>query len=197
MKNNINNMNDEELEIFLDKRIETVHQLINQYINLIKDKTRKNHKFKSNKQRAYYINNIYNYVSWVNEQIKMNENVSRDAKVIPRRGEIWTCELGQNIGSEENKIRPVIIIQNDTGNKNAPTTIIAPISNRPKKIAVHIELRESDYKLENGEKNHITGTVLLEQIKVVSKARLGRHIATLNNDFMEILDSKIKISLNL
>src|SRR3712207_3033667 len=157
MKNNINNMNDEELQIFLAKRIETVHQLINQYINLIKDKTRKNHKFKSNKQRAYYINNIYNYVSWVNEQIKMNENVSRDAKVIPRRGEIWTCELGQNIGSEENKIRPVIIIQNDTGNKNAPTTIIAPISNRPKKIAVHIELRESDYKLENGEKNHITG----------------------------------------
>ncbi|AEB77047.1 type II toxin-antitoxin system PemK/MazF family toxin [Clostridium botulinum] len=197
MKNNINNMSDEELEIFLDKRIETVHQLINQYINLIKDKTRKNHKFKSNKQRAYYINNIYNYVSWVNEQIKMNENVSRDAKVIPRRGEIWTCELGQNIGSEENKIRPVIIIQNDTGNKNAPTTIIAPISNRPKKIAVHIELRESDYKLENGEKNHITGTVLLEQIKVVSKARLGRHIATLNNEFMDILDSKIKISLNL
>ncbi|EGO88691.1 hypothetical protein CBCST_03881 [Clostridium botulinum C str. Stockholm] len=127
----------------------------------------------------------------------MNENVSRDAKVIPRRGEIWTCELGQNIGSEENKIRPVIIIQNDTGNKNAPTTIIAPISNRPKKIAVHIELRESDYKLENGEKNHITGTVLLEQIKVVSKARLGRHIATLNNEFMDILDSKIKISLNL
>lgn len=134
MKNNINNMNDEELQIFLAKRIETVHQLINQYINLIKDKTRKNHKFKSNKQRAYYINNIYNYVSWVNEQIKMNENVSRDAKVIPRRGEIWTCELGQNIGSEENKIRPVIIIQNDTGNKNAPTTIIAPISNRPKKL---------------------------------------------------------------
>lgn len=197
MKNNINNMSDEELEIFLDKRVETVHQLINQYINLIKDKTRKNYKFKSNKQRAYYINNIYNYVSWVNEQIKMNENVSRDAKVIPRRGEIWTCELGQNIGSEENKIRPVIIIQNDTGNKNAPTTIIAPISNRPKKIAVHIELRESDYKLENGEKNHITGTVLLEQIKVVSKARLGRHIATLDNGFMEILDSKIKISLNL
>ncbi|ABK62571.1 MULTISPECIES: type II toxin-antitoxin system PemK/MazF family toxin [Clostridium] len=196
MRNNINNMNEEELKMFLDKRMATLDQLINQYIKLIKEKTKKN-KFKSMKQKAYYINNIYNYVSWVNEQIKMNDNVSRDTKVIPRRGEIWTCELGQNIGSEENKIRPVIIIQNDTGNKNAPTTIIAPISNRPKKIAVHIELRENDYKLENGEKNHITGTVLLEQIKVVSKARLGRHIATLNKDFMEILDSKIKISLNL
>lgn len=197
MKYNINHMKDEELRIFLNRRTESINQLIEQYESVINEKLINNKKINPIKKRAYDINNIYNYVSWVREQIKMNENVSRNTKVIPRRGEIWTCELGQNVGSEENKIRPVIIIQNNTGNKNAPTTIVAPISNRPKKIAVHIELRENDYKLENGEKNYITGTILAEQIKVVSKARLGRHIATLNKDFTEMLNSKLKMSLDL
>lgn len=197
MKQNINDMNKEELKEFINESIEDIINLVGEYNNIIKDKLNENKETQPIKRKALNIKRIHNYVSWVKEQIKMNDMISKDIKVIPRRGEIWTCELGQNIGSEENKIRPVIIIQNDTGNKNAPTTIIAPISNRPKKIAVHIELRESDYKLEDGEKNHITGTVLAEQIKVVSKARLGRHIATLNKEFMELLDSKLRISLKL
>lgn len=197
MKQNINDMNKEELKEFINNSIEDIINLVDEYNNIIKDKLNKNKETQPIKKKALNIKRIHNYVSWVKEQIKMNDMISKDIKVIPRRGEIWTCELGQNIGSEENKIRPVIIIQNDTGNKNAPTTIIAPISNRPKKIAVHIELRESDYKLEDGEKNHITGTVLAEQIKVVSKARLGRHIATLNKEFMDLLDSKLRISLKL
>jgi len=197
MKQNINDMNKEELKEFINESIEDIIYLMDEYNNIIKDKLNENKETQPIKRKALNIKKIHNYVSWVKEQIKMNDIMSKDIKVIPRRGEIWTCELGQNIGSEENKIRPVIIIQNDTGNKNAPTTIIAPISNRPKKIAVHIELRESDYKLEDGEKNHITGTVLAEQIKVVSKARLGRHIATLNKEFMDLLDSKLRISLKL
>lgn len=197
MKQNINDMNKEELKEFINESIEDIINLVGEYNNIIKDKLNENKETQPIKRKALNIKRIHNYVSWVKEQIKMNDMISKDIKVIPRRGEIWTCELGQNIGSEENKIRPVIIIQNDTGNKNAPTTIIAPISNRPKKIAVHIELRESDYKLEDGEKNHITGTVLAEQIKVVSKARLGRHIATLNKEFMDLLDSKLRISLKL
>ncbi|QGU93956.1 type II toxin-antitoxin system PemK/MazF family toxin [Clostridium bovifaecis] len=197
MKQDINNMREEELRRFIYKSKENIYELLKEYQAMIDDTLQKNDGIEATRKKAYDIIKIYNYVHWVNEQIKMNNNASRDTKVIPRRGEIWTCELGQNIGSEENKIRPVIIIQNDTGNKNAPTTIVAPISNRPKKIAVHIELRESDYILEDGEKNHITGTVLAEQIKVVSKARLGRHIATLKKDFMDILDSKLRISLDL
>lgn len=197
MKQDINTMNDEELKRFIIKEREGVYDLVKEYETMVNDRLKRSMDIENTRKKAYAIIKIHNYVRWVNEQMKMNDDASRGAKVIPRRGEIWTCELGQNIGSEENKIRPVIIIQNDTGNKNAPTTIIAPISNRPKKIAVHIELRESDYILEDGEKNHITGTVLAEQIKVVSKARLGRHIATLQNDFMEILDGKLRISLDL
>ncbi len=187
----------EDFKKIIEESKQEIHSALNEYGKLINKKLQANEEIKSIKKKAYNIKKIYSYVSWVNEQAKMNDNALRDIRAIPRRGEVWTCELGQNIGSEENKIRPVIIIQNDTGNKNAPTTIVAPISNRPKKIAVHIELRESDYKLENGEKSHITGTILAEQIKVVSKVRLGRHIATLNKDFMELLDSKLRISLDL
>lgn len=197
MRNDINSMNDEELLSFIESKVNSIDDIVKEYTRAIKSKIQENNNIDNLKKKAYNIKRIYNYVEWVNEQIKMNDNLSKSSKIIPRRGEIWTCELGQNIGSEENKIRPVIIIQNDTGNKNSPTTIIAPISNRPKKIAVHIELRESDYKLEEGEKNQVTGTILAEQIKVVSKVRLGRHIATVDEEFMRILDYKIKISLEL
>ena len=197
MKQNIIEINKEDFKKLIEENKQEIEDSLNEYVKAINTKLQSNEDIKSMKKRVYNIKKLNNYVSWVTEQIKMNDNALKDIRDIPRRGEIWTCELGQNVGSEENKIRPVIIIQNDTGNKNAPTTIIAPISNRPKKIAVHIELRESDYKLENGETSHITGTVLAEQIKVVSKVRLGRHIATLNRDFMDILDSKLRISLDL
>lgn len=196
MKHDVSNMTDEELDVFIEKSKDNIYKLLEDYKIMINENLKKIDNIKSKRKRAYEIINMCNQVGWVNEQLKMN-SVSRDTKIIPRKGEIWTCELGQNVGSEENKVRPVIIIQNDTGNKNAPTTIVAPISNRPKKIAVHIELRQSDYILEEGEKNYITGTVLSEQIKVVSKARLGRHIATLKKEFLEILDSKLRISLDL
>lgn len=197
MKNGINTMNDEELLSFIEGKVKGIDDILKEYIHIINSKIEENNNIDNLKKRAHNIKRIYNYSAWVNEQIKMNDNLEKSYKIVPRRGEIWTCELGQNIGSEENKIRPVIIIQNNTGNKNSPTTIIAPISNRPKKIAVHIELRESDYKLEEGEKNQVTGTILAEQIKVVSKVRLGRHIATVDEEFMKILDYKLKISLEL
>lgn len=197
MKRDFKNMKDEEIKKFIHKNKENINKLLEEYEEMINKKLKENEDIEPMRKRAYHILNIYNYVHWVNEQIKINENASRDTRVFPRRGEIWTCELGQNIGSEENKIRPVIIIQNNTGNKNSPTTIIAPISNRSKKIAVHIELREDDYILEDGEKSEITGTILSEQIRVVSKARLGRHIATLKKDFIELMDSKLRTSLNL
>lgn len=197
MKNDINRMNNEELHQFIKKSVKDIENMVLEYEDMVNTKISNICSKNDLKKRAHNIRRIQNYAYWVNEQMKINDNPDKISKIVPRRGEIWTCELGENIGSEENKVRPVIIIQNNTGNKNAPTTIVAPISNRPKKIAVHIELKEDDYSLEDGEKNHVTGTILAEQIKVVSKARLGRHIATVNKEFMKILDSKLKISLDL
>ncbi len=196
--NDIKNMNNSELEKYIEVTKKTIQGLLEEYINISYDKLAQNEKIEFLKKRAYDIKKIFEYAEWVNNKININDNISERITTIPKRGEIWTCELGKNIGSEENKVRPVIIIQNDTGNEKGPTTIIVPISNRHKKIATHLEIRESDYKLEIGERNKITGTVLCEQLKVVSKARLGRHIATLNTDFMKrFLNPKLKISLDM
>lgn len=194
---NLETMSGQELKEYIEETRLSINNLSKEYIDKIENKIDESKNKKELLQQALVIKKIYKYVEWTNEAIKMNDNVPNRSKVIPKRGEIWTCELGQNIGSEENKIRPVIVLQNDTGNVNAPTTIVVPISNRPKRIAVHIALRSGDFILVEGEKMEITGTVLAEQIRVVSKARLGRHVATLNDKFMKLLDSKIKISLDL
>lgn len=195
---NINDMTPAELQEYIKITEEAIRQLLDEYSAINEEKLIKIQQIENLRKRAYEIKELYQHISWTNDKISINSNISLSVNTKPKRGEIWTCQLGKNIGSEENKIRPVIIVQNDTGNEKGPTTIIVPISNRPKKIATHIELRENDYTLVPDEEALVTGTILCEQIKVVSKARLGRHVATLQNDFLiKILNPKLKISIDL
>lgn len=145
---------------------------------------------------AYKSKDILEHAEWAYNKQVLNDLIISTRK--PKRGEIWTCQLGKNIGSEENKIRPVIIIQNDTGNEKSTTTIIVPISNRPNKIPTHIPLIKTDYTLVLGETEDITGTVLCEQIRAIENIRLGRHIATLTEPFItKVLNRKLKISIEI
>lgn len=194
----IKDMNVTEVEEYIKKTEYKIRQLVKDYSIDIEEKLMNNSKMHDFAKRAYNIREILEYAQWTMDKIDIIHNVDLSQRIKPRRGEIWTCQLGKNIGSEENKIRPAIIIQNNTGNDRGPTTIIVPISNRPKKIATHIEVKKNDYKLVEGEKNLITGTILCEQIKVVSKVRLGRHVATLEDDFLNnILKPKLKLSINI
>ncbi|WP_155241978.1 type II toxin-antitoxin system PemK/MazF family toxin [Clostridium pasteurianum] len=191
-------MNITEIEGYIKKAEYKIRELVKDYANATEEKLINNSEMHDFAKRAYNIREIFEYVQWNMDKIAIIGNVDLSNRIKPRRGEIWTCQLGKNIGSEENKIRPAIIIQNNTGNDRGPTTIIVPISNRPKKIATHIEIKKNDYKLVEGEKNLITGTILCEQIKVVSKVRLGRHVATLEDDFLNnILKPKLKLSINV
>lgn len=194
----IKDMNVTEIEDYIKKTEYKIRQLVKDYASDIEERLINNSKMHDFAKRAYNIREILEYAQWTMDKIDIIHNVDLSQRIKPRRGEIWTCQLGKNIGSEENKIRPAIIIQNNTGNDRGPTTIIVPISNRPKKIATHIEIKKHDYKLVEGEKNLITGTILCEQIKVVSKVRLGRHVATLEDDFLNnILKPKLKLSINV
>lgn len=104
-----------------------------------------------------------------------------------RRGEIFYATLTGR-GSEEKGLRPVLILQNDIGNKYGPTTIIAPLSSGTKKdIPTHV-------------KTHFNGrlsTILLEQIRVLDKALIGEYIGVLDDEQMQIVDNAIRISLGL
>jgi len=202
----INEMTNEELLIFIKNKVNNIKESLDEYNKYYNKKNSnfekilgvKNHIHNELIRNAYQIKDILEHVEWSYNKQTIIDSLATKSSTKPKRGEIWTCQLGKNVGSEENKIRPVIIIQNNTGNEKSPTTIIVPISNRPKKIAIHISLKESDYALVEGEIENITGTVLCEQIKVISKARLGRHIGTLKDEFVnKFLNVKLKNSIEL
>lgn len=193
-----NEMTKEEIELYINETKKSLIFLLDEFTSINNGKIVNNTNITPLLKRAYNIKSISDYVQWSIDKIKINDNISSvKSNTKPKRGEIWTCKLGMNIGSEENKVRPVVIIQNDTGNEKSNTTIIAPISNKIPKIATHKGIKRTDYILENGE-DEITGTLFCEQIRVVSKSRLGRHVATFTEDFIrDFLNPKIKTSLEL
>lgn len=116
----------------------------------------------------------------------------KDSKYpIVYRGEIYYADLSPIIGSEQGGFRPVIVLQNDIGNKHSPTTIVSPITSRigKKLLPTHILLNECD-KLKNS-------VILLEQIRTVDKSRLKQKVGQLPPEKIEALDTAIKISLGL
>lgn len=108
------------------------------------------------------------------------------------RGDIFYAKLGHTLGSEQWGNRLVVIVQNDIGNKYSPTTIILPITkkiHRKAKLPTHYNLK-ADYL-------NYDSTILAEQIRVIDKRRLKRKLGKLDTNIMKILDTKIKIALDL
>ena len=110
-----------------------------------------------------------------------------------RRGDIFYADLSPVVGSEQGGIRPVLIIQNDVGNKYSPTVICAAITSQinKAKLPTHIEIDALRYNLL---KNSV---VLLEQIRTIDKKRLREKISHIDNDLMEKVNEGLKISLSV
>lgn len=109
-----------------------------------------------------------------------------------RRGDIYFANLSPVVGSEQGGIRPVLVVQNDVGNKYSPTVIVAAITSKinKAKLPTHIELNGSTYGLERN------SVVLLEQIRTLDKARLIEKIGNAVGKLNEI-DNALAISLGL
>ena len=110
-----------------------------------------------------------------------------------RRGEIYYADLSPVVGSEQGGIRPVLIGQNDVGNKHSPTVIAAAItSQRDKaKLPTHIELNAMQYGLAKD------SVILLEQIRTIDKRRLKERMGELDNTSMHKVDDALSISFGL
>ena len=110
-----------------------------------------------------------------------------------RRGEIYWLQLAPGVGSEQTSRRPVLIVQNDVGNRFGSTTIIAAITSQPRRrhypFQVPFAASESGLLLD--------GTVLCEQIQTVDQARLERLAGALAGDKMSQVDSALHRSLGL
>ena len=110
-----------------------------------------------------------------------------------KRGDIFYADLSPVVGSEQGGVRPVLIIQNDVGNRYSPTVIAAAItSQRDKaKLPTHIEVAASSCGLQKD------STVLLEQVRTIDKRRLRERMGELPVDTMANIDSALSISFGL
>lgn len=110
-----------------------------------------------------------------------------------RRGDIYYADLSPVVGSEQGGMRPVLIVQNDVGNRYSPTVIAAAITSQINKarLPTHIELGAQSYGLSKD------SVVLLEQIRTIDKQRLKERMGTLDDGLMNRVDSAIAVSFGL
>ena len=110
-----------------------------------------------------------------------------------KRGDIYYADLSPVVGSEQGGVRPVLIVQNDIGNKFSPTVIAAAITSRHSKASLptHISLSSDSSGLAKD------SVVLLEQIRTIDKHRLKERMGKLDNKSMERVDRALSVSFGL
>ncbi len=108
-----------------------------------------------------------------------------------KRGDVYYCDLSPVIGSEQGGIRPVVVVQNDKGNRYSNTIIVAPISKKMSKPPIPTHVIFSSEHL-----NYVS-MILLEQIRTVDKSRLQQWICSLDEKIIKEIDKALRISLHL
>ena len=109
------------------------------------------------------------------------------------RGEVFYADLSPVVGSEQGGVRPVLIVQNEIGNRHSPTVIAAAITSRLDKtrLPTHINIRAADTGLAKD------SVVLLEQIRTLDKRRLREKMGRVDRELMDKVDAAIAVSFGL
>lgn len=110
-----------------------------------------------------------------------------------KRGDIYYADLSPVVGSEQGGIRPVLIVQNDVGNKYSPTIIISAITSQinKAKLPTHIEISSDEYGLNKD------SVILLEQVRTIDKKRLKEKIGHISDELMSRVNDGLMISFGL
>ena len=124
------------------------------------------------------------------QRVNTNNSVS---SLEVKRGDIFYADLSPVVGSEQGGVRPVLIVQNDIGNKYSPTIIVAAITSQinKAKLPTHMEIKAFEYGLNRD------SVVLLEQIRTIDKKRLREKIGSFDVEMMEKVNQGLLISLGL
>ena len=117
--------------------------------------------------------------------------MKKNNQPIVARGEIYYADLSSTRGSEQGGIRPVVIVQNNLGNKHAPTTIVAPITSRLTKrpLPTHVALNGCGLTSES--------VILMEQVRVIDKERIINRLGVIDEETQKKVDKALLISLGL
>lgn len=110
-----------------------------------------------------------------------------------KRGDMYYADLNPVVGSEQGGIRPVLIIQNNLGNRHSPTVVVAAITS---KLDTKANL-QTHYPISTINGLEKDSLVLLEQIRTIDKKRLRQYIGTIGSDYMKGIDRALSISMGL
>ena len=121
----------------------------------------------------------------------MNKNLEEFKSIL--RGEIYLVDLSDQVGSEQGGVRPAVVMQNNEGNRYAPTTIVCPLTSQTKYMkATHVILAPEDAGLVKH------STVLCEQVRTIDKSRIKRRVAKINNpQKLADIEKKIMVSFGI
>ena len=113
--------------------------------------------------------------------------------MIVKKGDLYFADLSPVVGSEQGGVRPVLVVQNDIGNKHSPTIIVAAVTSQinKAKLPTHVEIGAGRGGLS---KNSV---VLLEQLRTIDKQRLKERIGTLSEAQMPTVDEALGVSLGI
>ena len=113
--------------------------------------------------------------------------------MIIKRGDIFYADLRPVVGSEQGGVRPVLIIQNDVGNRHSPTVICAAITSKMNKakLPTHVELEAGRFQLVKD------SVILLEQLRTIDKKSLKDRVCHLDGEILDQVDKALKVSLEL
>jgi mRNA interferase MazF len=113
--------------------------------------------------------------------------------LIVKRGDVYFADLSPVVGSEQGGVRPVLIIQNDIGNRFSPTVIVAAITAQIQKakLPTHVEIDAKRYGFDRD------SVILLEQIRTIDKQRLTDKITHLDEEMMKRVEDALQISLGM
>lgn len=113
--------------------------------------------------------------------------------MIVKRGDVYFADLSPVVGSEQGGVRPVLVIQNDIGNRFSPTVIVAAITAQIQKakLPTHVEIDAEIYGFDRD------SVILLEQIRTIDKQRLTDKITHLDDEMMNRVNDALQISLGL
>lgn len=140
------------------------------------------------------LNKTQQYIEWFKNKLYLNAISPSAQSRIVYRGQVYRCNLGVGIGSEECKERPCVILQYNSANRTSPNTLVAPITHTTSKLPIVVPIAD---KKDSFGKLILDGNVLLGNITCVSKARLGDYITDLTVDEMKSVDKAISVSLDI
>lgn len=132
----------------------------------------------------------YELIRWNNMALDLDSKVAQASIRVIKRGQVFWCEFGENIGSEQCEERPALILRGDALTSKSSNTIVAPITHRASTL-------KENYPLNSPAGASVDGYVLLGNIVTISKARLKKFICNLSKQQMRDIDDALAYALGL